>query len=76
VTCEKGIVRVKEYDSEGKFIGVVAGPAQLNTVDSTKVCNVPSDCQKGGFDVAVDNQSRVLVLDVVNSTVRTFTKNE
>jgi hypothetical protein len=76
VTCEKGIVRVKEYDSEGKFIGVVAGPAQLNTIDGAKICNVPSDCQKGGFDVAVDNQSRVLVLDVVNSTVRTFTKNE
>ncbi|MFB0524926.1 MAG: hypothetical protein ACETVZ_05255, partial [Phycisphaerae bacterium] len=29
VTCEKGLIRVKIYDPEGTFVGVVAGPQQL-----------------------------------------------
>jgi hypothetical protein len=33
VTVEKGLVRVKIYDAEGKFAGVVAGPEQLEWTD-------------------------------------------
>ncbi len=59
VTAEKGLVRVKVHDREGKFVGVVAGPG---------------DFSKGavGLDVAVDSRGRVLILDPPASSVRVF----
>ena len=76
VTCEKGLTRVKEYDGEGKFLGVVAGPAQLSKSCSPKICNVPKDCQQGGFDIAVDGDGRVFVLDTRQNLVRIFIKSK
>lgn len=63
VTCEKGIVRVKEYDAEGKFRAVVAGPEQLYA-------------DGGIFDVAVDKNGLVYVLDTAENIVKVFAKNE
>jgi hypothetical protein len=74
VTCEKGLVRVKVYDSDGAFVGVVAGPEQLMGGVVPKVCETPAQCQEGGFDVAVDAQDRVYVLDALKNTVRIFTR--
>ncbi len=74
VTCEKGLIRVKVYDAEGHFVGAVAGPEQLVRTGEAKICQIPANCQEGGFDLAVDNQQRILVLDTIRNVVRIFTK--
>jgi hypothetical protein len=74
VTAEKGLVRVKVYDADGKFAGVVAGPEQLIEACDAKICQVPTNCQLGGFDLAVDNKQQVLVLDTLRNVIRTFAK--
>ncbi|MFC1637160.1 hypothetical protein ACFL5Z_20250 [Planctomycetota bacterium] len=76
VTCEKGLVRVKVYDSEGRFVGVVASPGQLVEDGEHKICILPEQCQAGGFDVAVDPEGRVFVLDTIKNIIRIFTKLE
>lgn len=73
VTCEKGLIRVKIYDPEGSFVGVVAGPEQL-TGGAWHICNIPAKCQSGGFDVAVDAAGRIFVLDTIKNVVRIFTR--
>ncbi len=74
VTCEKGLVRIKIYDSGGSFVGVVAGPEQFGAGGTSTICTNPEECQTGGFDVAVDAESRIFVLDTVDNIVKTFTK--
>jgi hypothetical protein len=74
VTSEKGLVRVKIYDSSGRFVGVVAGPAQLVRNGQSRVCDTPAECQAGGFDVAVGPDGRVYVLDAIRNLVRIFNK--
>ncbi len=74
VTCEKGLVRVKIYDSQGEFQSVVAGPAQLVRDGDVRVCDLPEECQAGGFDIAVDIAGRVYVLDTIKNVVRVFTR--
>ena len=76
VTCEKGLVRVKVYDSEGRFAGVVAGPDQLIEAGQARICEFPDQCQAGAFDVAVDSKGRVFVLDTVKNLVRVFSKKK
>lgn len=74
VTVEKGLVRVKVYDEEGEFAGVVAGVDGLIPDGVGSVCKFPADCQSGGFDVAVDSEGKIFVLDTVNNTVRYFVR--
>lgn len=74
VTAEKGLDRVKIYNSDGGFVGVVAGPAQLGKEGKIKVCNSPEECQGGGMDVAVAADGRIYVLDATDNVVRVFQK--
>jgi len=74
VTCEKGLTRVKIYDVEGTFVGVVAGPEQLIEGGTARICYFPDQCKAGGFDVAVDAAGRIFVLDTIKNVVRIFTK--
>ncbi len=74
VTAEKGLVRVKVYDADGNFTGVVAGPDQLGWVDPLRVCETPEECSLKGFDVAVDSDARIYVLDMIRNNVRVFEK--
>ena len=74
VTCEKGLIRVKIYDAEGVFVGVVAAPEKLVKGGLSHVCETAAECQAGSFDVAVDAQGRIFVLDTIKNVVRIFTK--
>ena len=74
VTCEKGIDRIKIYDPEGAFVGVVAGPEQLGV--TAHVCTTPEQCQSGGFDVAVDSQDRIFILDTIKNVVKIFIRKK
>jgi hypothetical protein len=72
VTAEKGLDRVKLYNSDGGFVGVVAGPAQLGKEGQIKVCNTPEECRGGGFDVAVAPDGRIYILDVTGNMIKVF----
>ncbi|MBN1806714.1 MAG: NHL repeat-containing protein [Sedimentisphaerales bacterium] len=72
VTCEKGLARIKLYDPEGAFKGVVAGPEQFGA--TVHVCTTPEQCQSGGYDVAVDARDRVFVLDTLKNMVKIFSR--
>jgi hypothetical protein len=74
VTCEKGLVRIKIYNSQGSFVGVVAGPEQFGKGGTATICTLPKECQTSGFDVAVDKEGRIFVLDTVDNVVKTFTR--
>jgi len=74
VTCEKGLARVKIYDPEGAFVGAVAGPEQLGV--TAHICATPTQCQSGGFDVAVDAQGRIFILDTINNVMKIFTRKK
>lgn len=76
VTCEKGLIRVKVYNSDGGFVGVVAGPEQLARDVERKICMLPEECQEGGFDVAANSNGRVYVLDTIKNIVRAFDRFE
>ncbi|MBN1818407.1 MAG: NHL repeat-containing protein [Sedimentisphaerales bacterium] len=70
ITVEKGLIRVKEYDPDGNLIGVVAGPELL--VDS----GTGTKDLSRGFDVAVDMQNRIVVLDTIKNRIRIFSQKE
>ena len=76
ITCEKGLVRVKLYDSQGSFVGVVASPKQLLKGREPRICDTVEECQTASFDVAVDSQGKVYVLDTIENTVRIFSKTK
>jgi hypothetical protein len=76
VTAEKGLIRVKIYDADGTFKGVVAGPDQLVKGGASRVFENAEDAEASGFDVAVGADGRVFVLDTIENTVRVFVKNE
>jgi len=76
VTAEKGLVRVKVYNSDGAFVGVVAGPDQFAGGKRMKVCDTPEECQEGGLDVAVGADGRIYVLDPADNTVKVFHRKD
>ncbi len=76
VTCEKGLIRVKIYSRDGRFLGVVAGPQQLVAGSVSRICYLPAECRSGGFDVAADTKGRVFVLDTIKNIVRIFSRKK
>lgn len=76
ITCEKGLIRVKLYDADGKFVGVVAGPEQLAEEETSRIGQKAAEGKRAAFDVAVDAGGRVLVLDTIKNIVRTFSRIE
>lgn len=72
VTCEKGLARIKLYDPEGAFVGVVAGPQQFGA--TPHICSTPEQCQSGGYDVAVDTRDRIYILDTIRNVVKIFSR--
>lgn len=76
VTSEKGLVRVKVYDSDGRFVGVVASPEQLTGGRLMKICETPEECRGPAFDVAAGTDGRIYVLDTINNVIKTFSRKE
>lgn len=76
VTAEKGLPRVKTYNTDGEFVNVVAGPEQLGWTGPVKVCQSPAECSTNSFDVAVDAAGRIYVLDMAHQVIRKFEKAE
>ena len=76
ITCEKGLTRVKLYDADGKFVGVVAGPEQLAEAEMSRIGQKAAEGKRAAFDVAVDAGGRVLVLDTIKNVVRAFNRIE
>ena len=74
ITSEKGLVRVKIYNSEGEFIGVVASPEQLFRGGAKYAGQVVTESQAPGFDVAVDNKGKIYILDTIKNIIRIFKK--
>jgi hypothetical protein len=72
VTAEKGLERVKVYNSDGGFVGVVAGADQLDKRGLLKVCDSPEQCQGGILDVAAGPDGRIYVLDTTENLIRVF----
>lgn len=72
VTAEKGLVRVKIYDTEGEFETVVAGPDQLGWIEPLRVCETPEECKLMSLDIAIGSDDRIYVLNTVQNTVQTF----
>jgi len=71
VTVEKGVPRVKIYDPEGQFVGVVAGPEQL-TSTPTITQETRAEHKLDVLDVAVDGRGRIVVLDPSARRLRIF----
>jgi hypothetical protein len=76
VTAEKGLIRVKVCNADGSLRAVVAGPDQLLEGGAAHVFQNAVDAQASGFDVAVDSQQRVFVLDTIKNTVRVFARKK
>ncbi len=69
VTCEKGLPRVKLYNSNGEFSGLVAGPEAFP--EYLRAANAGSpDSLGSGIYAAITPQGRVLILDSVSGSIR------
>jgi hypothetical protein len=71
ITCEKGVARVKVYDTFGKLKGFVADPKELANV-ATSIGSKKEQVQQYGFDIAVDNNGHVFILDRARNVVRFY----
>ncbi len=69
ITSEKGVPRVKLYDTDGTFKSVVAR-AELFPNNARSGAARRADGLLGGLDIAVDDSDRVYVMDLVSGQVR------
>jgi hypothetical protein len=74
VTSEKGIPRIKIYRADGEMECVVAGPQQLD-VPANSLGDPRTTESQLVFDVAVDGQGRILVLDHRSNSIRVFVED-
>ena len=72
ITCEKGVARVKVYDTYGKLKGFVADPKQLANV-SPETGSKTEKFQRYGFDIAAD-EGHVYILDRARNVLRFYKK--
>ncbi len=75
VTCEKAIPRVKLYDPQGKFVGVVASPERF-AEDERALWDRWMAASGAALDVAVEPGGRILVLDPVGRRVLCFERSK
>jgi len=69
VTCEKGLPRVKLYNSAGEFGGLVAGPEAFS--EYLQAANAgTADVLGSGIYAAINPQGRVIILDSVSGFIR------
>lgn len=73
ITCEKGVARVKVYDTFGKLKGFVADPKKLAD-RSSPIGSKTENVQRYGFDVAADSEGHVYILDRERNVLRFFKK--
>ena len=73
VTAEKGLTRIKIYNSAGEFSSVVAGAESFVQHDRIRDSS-GSGLTSGGLDLAVNSQGTVLVLDPCTAQLRVFNK--
>lgn len=73
VTSEKGLLRVKLYDAEGKFLGVVAGPKTFIKMGEGAAANFRLN---KGIDVSVDTKNRVVVSSPYGKSVHIFERKQ
>ena len=71
ITCEKGVARIKVYDTFGKLKGFVADPKELANV-SAAIGIKQERVQRFGFDVAADDTGHVYILDRARNVFRIF----
>lgn len=71
ITCEKGIARVKVYDTFGKLRGFVADPKDMANVSQPDGFKIERT-QRYGFDIAADDNGHVFILDRSRNLVRFF----
>jgi hypothetical protein len=71
VTAEKGLPRVKVYDSEGNFTCAVAGPDAF-AIQPSLIEETRPEHRLDVLDVAIDSRQRILVLDPAARRVRVF----
>ena len=76
VTAEKGLIRVKTYNADGTFRCVVAGPDDLIEGGAKHIFESVEDARASGFDVTVDAEGRIYVLDTIENIIRTFAPTE
>jgi len=75
VTGEKGLPRVKLYDPQGEYEGVVCGPEDFP--EYLAAVNAGARSASGaGIHVDIDAQGRIVVLDVIGGTVRVMAMKE
>jgi len=75
VTCEKGLPRVKLYNSAGEFTGLVAGPEAFPEYVKAANAGTP-DLLESAIYAVIDPAGRVLVLDAFGGTVRIMQRKE
>jgi hypothetical protein len=71
VTAEKGLARVKVFDADGKFVGLLAPPDTFARHDEL-VAAGPSGEPFAALDVAAGADGRIYVLDGVVGQVHVF----
>ncbi len=75
VTSEKGIPRIKIYDANGDFDCVVASTKDLGLLPA-QLSDPRNEDGHVVFDVAIDKDDRVFVLDPSKKRVLVFTRNK
>ena len=67
----RGVFALKEAEQRRNRL---VGPEQLVEPGEAKICQIPANCQAGGFDLGVDNKQQILILDTIRNVIRTFAK--